>query len=67
MDISFANRALTASYVVKDGAWLENKVCGVPKEIDREIGELKLAAMEVEIDGLLPEREAYLMSCDIGT
>jgi len=67
MDMSFANQALTASYVMKDGARLEKKVYGVPKEIDREIGKLKLAAMGVEIDGLLPEQEAYLKSWDMGT
>jgi adenosylhomocysteinase len=67
MDMSFANQALTATYVVEDGARLEKKVYGVPKEIDREIGRLKLAAMGVEIDGLLPEQKVYLKSWDMGT
>jgi adenosylhomocysteinase len=67
MDMSFANQALAASYVTEKGATLEKKVYGVPEEIDREIGRLKLAAMEVEIDQLLPEQEKYLTSWDMGT
>jgi adenosylhomocysteinase len=67
MDMSFANQALTASYVIEKGAELENKVYGVPKEIDKEIGKLKLAAMGIEIDELLPEQEKYLTSWDMGT
>jgi hypothetical protein len=39
---------------MKDGARLENKVCGVPKEIDREIGRLKLAVIVIGIDGYAP-------------
>lgn len=67
MDMSFANQALMASYVIENGAELENKVYGVPEEIDQEIGKLKLAAMGIEIDELLPEQEKYLGSWDVGT
>jgi adenosylhomocysteinase len=67
MDMSFANQALAALYVTEKGATLEKKVYGVPEEIDREIGRLKLAAMEVEIDELLPGQEKYLTSWDMGT
>jgi adenosylhomocysteinase len=67
MDMSFANQALTASYVVRNGAILERKVYGVPEPIDREIAVLKLAAMGVEIDELLLEQKKYLASWDVGT
>lgn len=67
MDMSFANQALAASYVTENSSALEKKVYGVPEEIDREIGRLKLAAMGVEIDALLPEQEKYLTSWDMGT
>jgi len=67
MDMSFANQALTASYVVENGATLENQVYGVPEEIDQEIGRLKLSAMGIEIDSLLPEQEKYLSSWQMGT
>ena len=67
MDMSFANQALTAAYVTEKGADLENDVYGVPEEIDKEIGKLKLSAMGIEIDELLPEQEKYLSSWDMGT
>jgi adenosylhomocysteinase len=67
MDMSFANQALTAAYVVRNGAILEKKVYGVPEPIDREIAVLKLAAMGVEIDELLLEQKKYLASWDMGT
>jgi adenosylhomocysteinase len=67
MDTSFANQALTASYVVRNGVMLEKKVYGVPEPIDREIAVLKLAAMGVEIDELLLEQKKYLASWDMGT
>ena len=53
--------------LTKKGSTMEKKVYGVPKEIDSEIGRLKLAAMGVEIDILLPEQEKYLASWDMGT
>jgi len=67
MDMSFANQALAAEYVTQKGSTLEKQVYGVPEEIDSEIGRLKLAAMGVEIDILLPEQEKYLASWDMGT
>jgi adenosylhomocysteinase len=67
MDMSFANQALSAEYVVKHGRTLERKVYGVPREIDREIARLKLASMGVEIDRLTPEQDAYLSSWTHGT
>ena len=67
MDMSFANQALASSYVIEKGTELENKVYGVPEDIDQEIGKLKLAAMGIEIDQLLPEQENYLGSWDMGT
>jgi adenosylhomocysteinase len=67
MDMSFANQALAAKYVMENSADLEKKVYGVPEEIDREIASLKLAAMGIEIDELLPEQKKYLGSWDMGT
>ena len=64
MDMSFANQALAAEYMVKNHATLENTVYSVPEEIDHEIARLKLAAMGVKIDaadrraGSLSERMA---------
>ncbi len=67
MDMSFANQALGAEYIVKQGKSLEKRVYSVPKEIDREIARLKLQAMGVEIDTLTPEQERYLESWQEGT
>jgi adenosylhomocysteinase len=67
MDMSFANQALAAEFMVKNAATLEKKVYGVPLEIDREIARLKLAAMGVQIDVLTEAQVKYLNSWEEGT
>jgi adenosylhomocysteinase len=67
MDMSFANQALAAEYIVKRGRTLERRVWGVPRDIDREIARLKLASLGVEIDGLTSQQESYLASWRQGT
>jgi adenosylhomocysteinase len=67
MDMSFANQALSAEYVVQHGGDLERRVYPVPAEIDSEIARLKLATMGVEIDQLTDEQAHYLASWDEGT
>ena len=67
MDMSFANQALCAEYLVKHGRELENKVYKVPDEIDRSVAEMKLSAMNIRIDRLTPEQEKYLSSWEMGT
>jgi adenosylhomocysteinase len=67
MDMSFANQALAAEYMVKNGRTLPHKVFVVPREIDLEIARLKLAAMGVEIDQLTKAQREYLASWTHGT
>jgi adenosylhomocysteinase len=67
MDMSFANQALSAEWVVGQGASLERKVYDVPDEIDREIARLKLETMGIAIDTLTEEQARYLASWDEGT
>jgi adenosylhomocysteinase len=67
MDMSFANQALAAEYVVKHGAALARDVHRIPRELDAEIARLKLAAMGVTIDTLTAEQRAYLASWELGT
>jgi adenosylhomocysteinase len=67
MDMSFANQALSAEWVVARGAGLERRVYDVPREIDDEIARLKLQTMGIEIDRLTEEQERYLASWDEGT
>jgi adenosylhomocysteinase len=62
MDMSFANQALGAAYIVREHKNLENKVYRMPEEIDRNIAALKLEAMGVEIDTLTAQQEKYLVS-----
>jgi adenosylhomocysteinase len=67
MDMSFANQALSAEYLVKSGKSLERKVHPVPVEIDQEIARLKLNSMDIAIDVLTPEQVEYLASWAEGT
>jgi adenosylhomocysteinase len=67
MDMSFANQALSAEWVVQNASELEPKVYLVPDEIDREIARLKLETMGVAIDELTEEQARYLASWDEGT
>ncbi|HEY3377819.1 MAG TPA: adenosylhomocysteinase [Armatimonadota bacterium] len=67
MDMSFANQALSAEYMVQNHDTLANKVYAVPQAIDADIARLKLAAMNISIDTLSPEQEAYLASWQSGT
>ena len=67
MDMSFANQALSAEWVVANSASLERRVYDVPKEIDEEIARLKLETMGIEIDVLTDEQARYLDSWDEGT
>ncbi len=67
MDMSFANQALAAEYMVRNGKSLERRVYSVPEEIDHEIARIKLSAMGIQIDTLTPEQVAYLGSWQEGT
>ncbi|MFH0810854.1 MAG: adenosylhomocysteinase [Pseudomonadota bacterium] len=67
MDMSFANQALCAEYMVKTAGTLKKKVYGVPADIDADIARLKLDSMGVKIDRLTPEQEKYLTSWEMGT
>jgi adenosylhomocysteinase len=67
MDMSFANQALCAEYMVKNAKKLKNMVYSVPEKIDNEIARLKLKAMGISIDKLTPEQKKYLQSWEMGT
>ncbi len=67
MDMSFANQALAAEYMVRNAESLTNQVYGVPKEVDEEIARLKLEAMGVHLDVLTEEQVKYLSSWEEGT
>ena len=67
MDMSFANQALSAEYMIKNADKLEKIVYGVPEVIDREIARLKLESMNVTVDKLTEEQIKYLNSWKEGT
>ena len=67
MDMSFANQALSAEYLVKHKGSLEHGVHVLPSEVDQEIAGLKLRAMGISIDELTPEMLEYMSSWETGT
>nr|WP_083494519.1 adenosylhomocysteinase [Pyrodictium occultum] len=62
MDMSFANQALSAEYLVKNRGKLEPRLYMVPREVDEEVARLKLRALGIEIDRLTEEQKEYLSS-----
>jgi adenosylhomocysteinase len=67
MDMSFANQALSAEYLVKNSKDLKAQVYVVPENLDKEIARLKLETMGHKLDKLTPEQEHYLASWQEGT
>jgi adenosylhomocysteinase len=67
MDMSFANQALGAEFMLKKAKTLKNQVYSIPEEIDDSIARLKLESMGVKIDKLTPEQKKYLASWEMGT
>ena len=67
MDMSFANQALAAEWLVVHRGKLEAKLYQLSQSVDQEIAALKLEAMGVKIDKLTPEQKKYLSSWQEGT
>jgi adenosylhomocysteinase len=67
MDMSFANQALSATFILENADKLEKTVYAVPEDVDKEIARIKLQAMGIAIDTLTPEQERYLNSWEEGT
>lgn len=67
MDMSFANQALAAEYLVQNKGKMESKVLKLPDDLDKEIARLKLETTGVTIDKLTPAQRKYLDSWNEGT
>ena len=67
MYMSFADQALSAEFMANEYQNLDNQVYVVPRDIDNEVGRLKLLSMGIEIDELSDEQEKYLNSWNTGT
>jgi len=67
MDMSFANQALSAEWLVKQRGRLGPKVYRLPEQIDGQIAALKLKSRGISYDRLTPEQKKYLASWEVGT
>ncbi len=67
MDMSFANQALGAKFILENKGKLENRVYVIPEAVDRAIAEKKLKALGVNVDTLTPAQTKYLESWEEGT
>lgn len=67
MDMSFANQALAAEYMLRNGESMSSQVYRIPEDVDKEIARIKLEAMGVRIDLLTSEQEKYLNQWEEGT
>jgi len=67
MDMSFANQALSARYLLQQGTKIQKNVYAVPAELDEEIARLKLRSMGIKIDHLTAEQKRYLSAWQEGT
>lgn len=67
MDMSFANQAFAAEYLVKHRRTLERRVYTLPEAIDQTIARLKLRSLGITIDTLTPAQRRYLSSWEQGT
>jgi adenosylhomocysteinase len=67
MDMSFADQALAAEYLIENKGKLKNKVYILPKKLDEKVAKLKLNAMKMGLDILTKEQKKYLSSWKEGT
>lgn len=67
MDMSFANQALAAEFMVQNHKTLKKDVYSVPEDIDKDIARLKLKSMGIDLDTLTEEQVTYLASWEMGT
>ena len=67
MDMSFADQALAAEWLVENGTDLDPGVYRLPEELDAEVARIKLASMGAQLEELTDEQRRYLSSWQEGT
>jgi adenosylhomocysteinase len=67
MDMSFANQARAAEWILANHGELRGQVYDVPREIDEDVALLKLRSLDVRIDTLSPEQQEYAADWRSGT
>ena len=65
MDMSFAIQALSAKFLAENEGKIKDKLIDVPREVDLEVARRKLSFLDIRIDRLTPEQEAYLNNCAV--
>ncbi len=67
MDLSFANQALAAEYLVKNKGKLKAQVYTLPQSLDQQVARLKLKSMGWGLEKLTSQQKKYLNSWQKGT
>ncbi|MEO0052822.1 MAG: adenosylhomocysteinase, partial [candidate division WOR-3 bacterium] len=67
MDLSFANQAMAAEFLLNNRGKLVPKVYKLPEEIDEGIARLKLETLSIKIDFLTAEQKKYIEDWQTGT
>jgi adenosylhomocysteinase len=67
MDMSFANQALAAEWILENRGDIEAKVYRLPSHLDQHVAGLKLKSLGGGLEVLTPEQESYLESWRHGT
>ena len=67
MDMSFANQALAAEWLVVNHEQLEPKIYTLPAELDAEVARIKLEALGFGLEQLTDDQRAYLSGWQEGT
>jgi adenosylhomocysteinase len=67
MDMSFANQALAAEWLLVNSGELDDLVYRLPEHLDNEVATIKLETMGAGLEALTPEQEKYLESWEMGT
>ena len=67
MDLSFANQALAAEYLLKNKGKLKAQVYTLPQSLDQQVARLKLKSMGWGLEKLTSQQKKYLNSWQEGT
>jgi adenosylhomocysteinase len=67
MDMSFADQALAAEWLIAVGGELKPDVYVLPRELDESVARLKLESMGASLETLTEEQAKYLESWEQGT
>ncbi len=67
MDMSFANQAMAAEWLIGNAGSLEPRIYTLPEELDDQVAAIKLATMGCGLEELTEEQKQYLASWQVGT